>query len=152
MNKSIKPEKNQDDALADFVDGVLDGKISIASSSDPEMRSLEETILRLNQAYPRVALDEKTIKHMWADFKTRRQWDSGLFHPVFWWSRQTRERFGLALGVVAIVLAALLFMPTLFGGIGNTQGSAGLYPQSIGLLIFLIGGVLLLAVWLGRRK
>jgi hypothetical protein len=154
MTKSVKPAKNQVEALADFTDHVLNGKASTlhASDSDEELLGLEETALRLNLAFPQQAMDEKTIKRMQADFKMRRQKINASSHPVFWWSQQNRQRLVLAVAIVAIILAVFLILPFFASGSGNTQASAGLHPQNIGLLAFLIGGVVLLAIWLGRRK
>ena len=53
MTQPDKPNKTPDDLLADFTDRVMDGKTAIlASSSDTELRGLEETVMRLNQAFP----------------------------------------------------------------------------------------------------
>ncbi|HUI88280.1 MAG TPA: hypothetical protein VLX61_06100 [Anaerolineales bacterium] len=154
MTKSTPSTKKQDDVLADFTDHVLDGKPAVADSthSDEELRGLEETVLLLNQTFPSQAIDEKLVKRMQFDFKIRRQKIAVPARSVFWWSRQTLQRVVLAVVIIAIIISIFLVIPFFPSGSGNIQGSAGLHPQSIGLLVVLAGVVLLLAIWLGRRK
>jgi len=131
----------------------LDGKTSVpASSSDRELRSLEETILRLNQAFPPQSMDNNTRKRMLFDFKIRQQKIEAPSRPVIWRSQQMFQRIGLAVAVSAILIAILLMIPSFITGSGSMQASAGLHSQSIGLLVILVGAVLLLGFWLARRK
>ncbi len=150
MSHSNPPPQNPEDQLADFTDRVLAGKTAaLASPSDPELRQLEETALRLSQAFPGRTPDEKTSKHMLADFKSRlRRRDAS--RPA-WQSQQTRRQIGLALAGAAILVSLVILVPFLTTGGGSTQGTAGLQPLNIGLLIGL-GVVLILALWLVRRK
>ncbi len=153
MTKSTEPTPKPEDILSDFTDRVLDGKISApASSSDQKLRGLEETILRLNQAFPSQPMNENTARRMAFDFKIRRQKIEPSPRPVFWGSKQTFQRLGLAVAVIAIIIAVIAIGPSLVSGGNNIPASAGLHPLSIGLFVVIIGGILLLAIWLGRRK
>ncbi|HUH96023.1 MAG TPA: hypothetical protein VLZ89_01600 [Anaerolineales bacterium] len=153
MTESVQFTKKQDDVLADFTNHILDGKPLPARASDlsEALGGLEETILRLNRAFPPQALAEKTMKRMQLDFKIRRQRTAPPARPAFWWPQQTLQRLVLALAVI-VVIAVLVIISLFVSGSGGLQASAGLHPQSIVLSVFLIGGVLLLAFWLGRRK
>ncbi len=148
MSDTPLPSRNLDDQLADFTDRVLAEKTA-ALASDPELRQTEEVILRLKQAFPEQALEEKTVKRMQADFKSRLR-KANPARPG-WQSRQTRQRIGMALAAAALLVAFLILTPFLFTGSGNVQGTAGLEPQSLGLLAGL-AVILVLAIWLIRRK
>jgi len=151
MTQPDKPNKTPDDLLADFTDRVMDGKTAIlASSSDTELRGLEETVMRLNQAFPQEPLGEKTVKHLQADLKSRIRKANTPTRPA-WQSRQSRQRFTLVFAVIVILAAIFITIPFLTSGTGDVQGTAGFQPQSIALLAVL-GGVIVLAFWLGRRK
>ena len=151
MTQPEKPNKTRDDLLADFTDRILEGKTAVlASSSDDELRGIEETVIRLNRAFAKEPLDEKTLKRLQADLKSRIRKANSIARPV-WQSRQSRQR--LALVYAAIVILAAIFITTTFltSGTGDIQGTAGFQPQNIALLTIL-GCVIVLAFWLGRRK
>lgn len=151
MTQPDKPTKTPDDLLADFTDRIMDGKTAVlASSSTDELRGLEETVMRLNRAFPKEPLDERTVKRLQADLKSRIRKAGSTSSPA-WQSRQTRQRFVLAFAVVAILAAIFIAAPFLTSGTGDVQGTAGLQPQSFALLAVL-GCVAVLAFWLGRRK
>jgi len=61
----------QDNELADFVDRLLDGKKTPASTSDAELVGLEKTLLRLNDAFPPEELDEAKSRQMLTRLKAR---------------------------------------------------------------------------------
>ena len=151
MTKSIKVTKDLDDELAEFTDRILSGKASAPiSSSDKEMLRLEETVLRLNQSISRQTLDERTTKRLLADFNIRRR-SVKQTRPVVWWSWQTRQRFGLALAAVILLVAGILIVPSLPSGNG-IPASAGLHPLGVGLPVLLVGVVLLLVVLLVKSR
>lgn len=152
MTQPDKPIQTPDDLLADFTDRVMDGKITaIASSSDQELRGLEETVMRFKRAFPTEPLDEKKLERMQADFKTRIRKESLISSRPAWQSRQFRQRFVLAFAAIAILVAIFMITPFLTSGIGDVQGTAGLQSQSI-VLLAILGGVIVLVFWLGRRK
>jgi hypothetical protein len=151
MTQSTKPTPNPDDLLADFTDRVLDGKTAvIAPSTGDELRGLEETVMRLHQALPKGALDERVVKRMQADFKSRARKAGPAARPG-WQSRQSRQRLALAFAVIAVLAAIFLLTPFLTGGNGEVQGTAGFQPQGAFLLLA-AGGAIALLIWLGRRK
>ena len=153
MTKSEKYTIKPDDMLADFTDQILTGKTSAVRSPHPEgeLRGLEETVLRLHQAYSQQAMDGKTIKRMLFDFKIRKQKTNTSSHPAFWWSQQTLQRSVLVLVAAAILVSVFLIIPFFTSGNGGIQASAGLHPQGMGLLVLLIGGILLV-VWLVKGR
>ncbi len=148
MSNSPLSSQNLDDQLADFTDRVLAEKTS-ALASDPELRQAEELILRLKQALPEQVLEEKAVKRLQADFKSRLRKANSVRSG--WHSQQTRQRLGLALAAAVILVTLVIFAPFLFNSSQNVQGTAGLQPQSFGWLIGL-GVILALAIWLIRRK
>ena len=153
MTKPVNSVKNLDDALVDFTNQSLDKNVPtepMLDSSNEELHTLEETVMMLNRAFPRQSLSEQTIKRMQADFKVRKAKIDYTPRKVFWKSQQTVQRFGLALAVI-VILSILLVASFITGGSNSVQASAGLHPQSIGLLV-LAGGILFLAIWIGIRK
>jgi hypothetical protein len=151
MTQSTKPTPTPDDLLADFTDRVLDGKTAvIASSTDDELRLLEETVMRLHQGLPKGALAEQDLKRMQADFKTRARKASSSARPN-WQSQQSRQRMTLAFAAIAILAAIFILLPFLTAGGGEVQGTAGFQPQGAFLLLA-VGGAIVLLIWLGRRK
>jgi hypothetical protein len=151
MSQPNKIKPNLDDLLADFTDRVLDGKTSIlASPADNELRGLEETILRLHQTLPQEAVTEKTLRHLQANFKVRVREASTSSRPV-WQSRQTRQRLFLAFTAIVILAAIFVAFPFLESSNSLVQGTAGLQPEWA-ILLVAVGCVIVLLIWLGRRK
>lgn len=150
MSQPNQTNPAPDDLLADFTDRVLDGKTSIpASSPDSELRGLEEMVLRLQQSLPQKALDEKTLKRMQADFKVRTR-KAGSSSVPFWQFLQPRQR--LVLAFAGAVLAALLIVfPFLTSITVPVEGTAGVQPQAI-LLLIGISCVVALLIWARRHK
>lgn len=151
MSQPNSTKPNPDDLLADFTDRVLDGKTSIlASPADGEVRGLEETVLRLNQALPQQALDEKTIRRLQADFKTRARKANASSKPV-WQSQQSRQRLVLVFAAIAILAVIFIALPFLMLGNNSTQATAGLQPGGA-ILLIAAGCIIAFLIWQGRRK
>lgn len=151
MSQPNLNKPNPDDLLADFTDRVLDGKTSaLASSADAELRGLEETILRLNQAFPQEAPDEKTLRRLQADFKVRARKAAPSSKPA-WQSQRSRQRFVLVFAAAAILAIIFIALPLLTLGNGSTQATAGLQPGSA-ILLIAAGCIIAFLVWQGRRK
>ncbi len=152
MSQPNPTKPNPDDLLADFTDRVLDGKTSVlASSVDSELRGLEETVLHLRQTFPQEVLDEKTLKHLQADFKARaRKANSSSNKPV-WQSQQSRQRLILVFTAVAILAVIFIALPLLTLGNGPTQATAGLQPGGA-ILLIAAGCIIVFLVWQGRHK
>ena len=151
MTKSIKVTE-LDEKLADFTDRVLSGEAdATVPGSDAELLHLEETALRLNQAVPRLTLDERTTKRMLADINVRRRSIEPRNRPVVWWSLQTRQRFGLALVLAILVITGFLIIPSV-ASVNGMHASAGLHPLGVGLSVLLVGVILLVVIWLLRTR
>jgi hypothetical protein len=152
MTRSSKPSsQNQDDLLAEFTDRLLEGKADeAASSQDAELRGLEETVLRLNRAFPKGAPDASNASRLQSDFQARVRKENRE-QPPAWRSRQSRQRLGLLFAAIAIVIVVLVVTPLLPVDKGSILGTAGTQLPGIGLAVVL-GALLLLALWLARRK
>lgn len=151
MTQPKQPIQEPDDLLADFTDRVLDGKTTVlASPTDVELRGLEETVMRLKQSLPHEIPDEATLKHLQADFRSRTRSADRSPRPV-WQSQQSRQRLILAFTAIVILAAIFIGIPFLLSESGGVQGTAGLQPQSI-LAVVAVGCVIILLIWLGRRK
>ncbi len=148
MSEPNQTKSTPDDVLADFADRVLDGKASAsASASDPELRSLEETILRLTQTLPRESPDEKTLRHLQANFRARLQKSDSPTIPT-WQFLRPRRPLTLAFAVaLAILLIAFPFL-SLAGD--QIQGTAGVESQ-VAILLVGVVCVIALLIW-ARRK
>ena len=163
-------DPTMDESLAEFTDRLLAQDKSIApEAQDPELRDLEETVVRLKQVItdiepdPQMAsnikgrlLDEWKKIHRFTSApqpaaNQRRTWLDYLNELK--WRFAARPR-SLALGFAAIaaaaLLAILLLSPTTPGGLMGTAGGSGAYS---GLLIALAVFILLalLALWISRR-
>jgi hypothetical protein len=150
MSEPNQSNPTPDDLLADFTDRVLDGKASApASSTDTELRGLEETVLRLQQTLPREAPDEKTLRRLQTNFKARvRKADSPT--PSIWQFLRPRQR--LVLAFAAVALAALIIgFPFLPFTNGPVEGTAGMQAQRLILLVGVVCVVVLL-LWARRPK
>ncbi len=151
MTEQNKSTPTMDDRLADFTDRALDGKTTVlASGTDRELRELENTVMRINRAFPKEALDEKTLKRMQADFKSRARKASAPSRPI-WQSQQSRQRFVLAFAMIAILAAIFVSLPFLNTGNGEIQGTAGINAGGT-LLLVAIGCVIAILIWLRLRK
>lgn len=140
-----------DALLADFTDRLLDGKLDgVDTSADEELRGLEDVVLRLRRSFPQEVLDAKRRRQMEIEFQARARKEGPAPARTTWRSRQWQQRLVLALAVI-IVLAIIVATPLLSSGTGNVQGTAGLQTQGIAVL-FVLGGVIVLLIWLGRRK
>jgi hypothetical protein len=150
MSQPDPTHSSPDDLLADFTDRVLDGETSLSTSlSDAETRRLEETILHLKRTLPREAPDEKLLKRMQADFKARVRKAEPSPSSV-WQLLRPRQR--LVLAFAGLALAAILVMfPFLPLSTDPIDGTAGLQPAGVILLVGVVSVVLLL-LWVRRHK
>ena len=150
MSEPDPTKPTPDDLLADFTDRVLNGKASApVSSVDSGLRGLEETVLRLKQTLVQKALDEKTFRHMQADFRIRAQKiDSSA--SSFWQFLRPRQRLAVAFATVALA-TLLIVLPFLTFTNEPIQGTAGLQTQGVILLISVVCLVTLF-IWVQRRK
>jgi hypothetical protein len=151
---------NRDERLAAFANQVLEGKANDLSAvgSDPEMRTLAETILRLNRAFPKEGPDPASAKRIqarvisqWRDEQQKKARWLNFLRPG-WLIQFRRPQFVMAVAVIAVIGILIVVAPILFTGGGPITASAGLEaPLGIIAVIFL-GVLIVAAVWLLRRK
>jgi len=152
---SGNPTPNQDDSLADFVDRVRsDGSAKLELSADEELRGLEETLLRLNRAFPREAMNEETVKRMQANFgiRKRRQAAQEQAGRQTWLNSIFQSPVAQAVAAFVVIGALAFLAPSLTAIGSSTSGTAGTQTQPIGYLIIPGVIIILLAFWLVRRK
>jgi len=165
-----KPQYNKrsiEDQLADFTDRILaEEKVEQDEATfvpDPDLRALQQTSLRLKEAFGDDALDEKVIQQMrrniikqWQlqEQETRQSvWQrlTGFFKgsDQKWQSQRSRQRLSMAISLATLAVLLLVAIP--FLNIDSNQpGTSGQNPSVIVLIAF--GGLILLALWLLRRK
>lgn len=152
MSQPNPTKPNPDDLLADFTDRVLDGKTSVlASTADSELRDLEEMVMHLNQTFPQEALDEKTLRHLQADFKVRARKANSSSNKPAWQSQQSRQRLILVFAAIAILAVIFIALPFLMSGNSTTQATAGLQPGGA-ILLIAAGCIIAFLIWQGRHK
>jgi len=147
---------DQDNRLADFTDRVLSGQADQAeSNADPELRQLEETVLRLNRTLPQSSLSDADVKQMWVRLNARARREAHKEEVPFWkkWflPNQVRPQFGMALGFVALLVLMAVVIPSFTTGNGSTIGTALTSSQGLATVLVL-AGVILLIFWFMRRK
>ena len=149
------PEE-MDDRLAEFTNRVLVGEITdVVSNADGELRSLEETVLRLHRTLPQTSLDEAAVKQMQVRLNVRIRKEGAQTKPSFW-SRsflpnQVRPQFGLAFAAVALILAFVVLIPLLAAG-GTPTTATALGSSQSAVAVVTLTGVMLLIFWMVRRK
>jgi hypothetical protein len=157
MRSSQNPlDPRHDERLADFTDRVLSGQAKeIESNSDPELRKLEETVLRLNRTLPQTSLDEASVKQMWVRLNARARRESNRSEDSFWkrWfpPNQVRPQFGMALGAIALIALIVIVIPSFVGGGSSTVATALTSSQGLAMVL-LLAGVIFLIFWMIRRK
>ncbi|MBI3162225.1 MAG: hypothetical protein HYZ23_06930 [Chloroflexi bacterium] len=150
---------NRDEWLAAFADQALEDRVDDLSTvgSDPEMRALAETILRLKHAFPKEELSLASIQRKQANVLERwrgeRQKKASWlnFTRLDWLSPSRRRQLAMTAALVAVVGILVVVTPILFSG-GAVTGSAGLGTQ-VGMFMWIMLGILVVAfLWLLRRK
>ena len=166
-----QPRKNNpdvEDQLVEFTDRIL-AKEAIKQDEatfapDPDLRALEQTALRLKNAFGDEDPSEVAIQHMRDNIV--RQWQQGenktkeLFWKKWvqalrpseqkWQSQRSRQRFSMALSLATLVVLMLVGIPFLNSTGSNQPGASGQTLNAIVLIAF--GGLILLALWFFRRK
>ncbi len=151
------PSQNRDEWLASFADQILNGEGASPTldGSDPEMRALADTLLRLKNAMPNTELDPASVKRMrsqvlarWRAEKQAGPWWSNLFR-LGWQSQARRQQTILAFAAVAIIAILIIASPFLTSGSGGTSATAG---NATLFEWIALGVAILVAVWLLRRK
>lgn len=139
---------DKDNHIADFVDGKT------ASSPDPELVLLEDTILRLKQGLPNKTLDSATSKQMLVRLKARMKREEESANIPFWkklFDFQSNPQVGMLIAISAVLILAIVTIPSLQTGGGATV--TGTANNSNPTLI--IGGIVLVLIGIylrSRRK
>ena len=144
----------QDTRLTDFTDQVMEGRIKQAESdADEDLLGLEKTILRLNQAFPPTSLDEASVKQMQVRLNARMRREEQETRQPFWkkWFQpKFRLQFGMAFMVMALVIIFLIYTPSLITA-GSFTNATALTPMQ-GSIVAVLAGIILVFLWIKRRK
>lgn len=141
-------ELKKDNHIADFSDGKKS-----ASSTDPELLQLEETILRLKQNMPSNSPDSATTKQMLVRLKARMKREEETPKVPFWKKLldfQANPQVGMILAVATVLIFAMVTIPSIQFGGETITGTANNKTSYV-----LIGGVvsaIVFVYWLVRRK
>ena len=166
-----KPQDNKrtiEDQLADFTDHILaEEKVEQDEATfapDPDLRALQQTSLQLKEAFGDDTLDEVVIQRMQRNIiKQWRQQEEETRATVWqkltdlfkgndqkWQSQRSRQRLNMALSLAALVVLLLVAIPFMNNPGSGQPGASGQNPSVFVLVAF--GGLILLALWLIRRK
>jgi len=164
----MKKTKNNNNALeehlADFTDNILDENTTQMDenpfASDPKLRALEQTALRLKNAFREDGPSEEVIQRMrknialqWRQQEVKKKepfWKKWLPARQQWQSHRSRQRVSMAVSLAILVVLMGLTIPLLIGT-NLEQPAASGQILSTGILVAL-AGLILLAVWLYRNK
>jgi len=153
--KNTSQEIYLDDRLAVFTDDVLVGKAKVASDPDKGLLQLKQTILRLKNAYPSVEVGDAQIKQMYVRFKNRTIRDDIKSKQPIWreWldSLQTRPMTRLTAAMVGILLF-FVFLAPVFSPAGSSITASAVSPVEGSLALCVGSAVIILCVWIVRRK
>ena len=166
-----KPQNNKstiEDQLADFTDRILaEEKVEQDEATfapNPDLRALQQTSLRLKDAFGDDALDEEVIQRMqrniikqWRQQEVEKRvsvWQklTGFFkgNDQKWQSQRSRQRLSMALSLATLAVLLLVAIPFLNNPGSGQPGASGQNPSVFVLVAF--GGLVLLTLWLLRRK
>ncbi|GAB4542038.1 MAG: hypothetical protein Fur002_11570 [Anaerolineales bacterium] len=147
------PFSAQDERLAAFSNQAAAGKIHQADvDADEELRDLEETLLRLQNAFPPEPLTSAAVKQMHVRFKARARREAQQEkQPLWkkWFAPQPRMQFAIALAALTLAAAWLLARQPIAPS-GAVSASAE--NSAIGWIVIALVVVLLIIVWIKRRK
>lgn len=146
-----------DDRLADFTDQVLDGKLKQAESNvDEELLGLEETILSLKRSLPSTPLDQAAIKQMQVRLNARIRREAQETKRPFWkkwFEPQSRPKFGMAVVAVALLIALVIFLPSVTTSGSPSITATALTPaKNILFIVSILAGIILIFLWTKRPK
>ena len=159
-----KNKKTIDDQFADYTDAILNGKTAEADENpnapDLELRKLEQTALRLKNAFHDDGPSEEVIRRMRRNIVMQWQtqentqpkpfWKKWMPSGQKWQSQRSRRRIRLAISLGAL-LAILFTGVFLLHGTGTEQFAASGQNLNFGI-VFIVGSLVLLAVWINLRK
>jgi hypothetical protein len=167
MNKPQNDNRTIEDQLADFTDQILEENANQDKNPfvpDPELRALEQTALRLKNAFredgPSEAVIERMRQNIVLQWKQQESKTSEPFWKRFlsacqpfgqkWQSQRNRQRWNLAVFLATAAFLMLVSIP-LLNKVSSIQPAAS--GQNLNVTIFIaFGGLILLALWFFRRK
>lgn len=167
MNESKNDKRILNDQFADFTDQILDENFiqdNAPFAPDPELRALEQTALRLKNAFHEQGPSEEIIHRMrqnilmqWKQHENKvstPSWKKRLFvskpSGQKWQSQRSHNRQSLFVSLAALVVLALVSLP-LMNKVSSDQPAAS--GQSLifsGAVAFV--SLVVLAVLFLRRK
>jgi len=164
MKKTQNNNNRIEEQLSDFTDNILDEKTAEVDenpfASDPKLRALEQTALRLKNAFREDGPSEEVIRRMRKNIRVQWQQQEAKKSEPFWkkwiparqqWqSQRSRQRVSMAVSLAILVVLMVLTIP-LLNGTNLEQPAASGQNLSTGILAAL-AGFILLAVWLYRNK
>jgi len=152
MSRPNSPLKsNLDDRLADFTDDILEGRtLENAPGSEEEMLELKETVLRLRTSFPPVNVDEARVKQMYVRLRNRMKREEQ--NPIpFWKKFFFNPQFGIAAGVLGILIIFILISPSLTTA-GSSTAATALNSAFGPIAVVGLAAVILIIFWIKRRK
>lgn len=168
MNEHQNNDPEIEDQLANFTDLILnekpDKKDESSFAPDPELRALEETVLRLKNTISEEGPSKAVIRRMqkninreWQQQKVTASkpfWEKWLsiFQPSGqkWHPQRSRQRVSM-ISYAAVVVGLFLISIFLFNGVYSDQPAATGQNLGAGLLVA-FGGLALFAIWFFRHK
>jgi len=168
MNKSKNKNRLIDDQLAAFTDNMLEGDAEEngnMSTSDPELRALQQTVRHLKNVLPDNGPSDEVIQrmrqnviHQWKQQENKSRssfWMKllSLWHAPRqkWQSQRNRRRWDLAIYGTTAVLILLVISPFI-DRIGSPQPAASGQSPTFRLLVLLVGFVVLALFSFIRRR
>lgn len=161
---NLKNKKTIDDQLADYTDNILNEKTAEVDETpfapDPKLHVLEQTALRLKNAFRDDGPSEEVIRRMhkniiiqWQQQESQKSapiWKNWLPIGQKFQSQRSLQRFRMAVSLGTLL--AILFTGVYFlHGTGTEQFAASGQNLNINI-VFIVGGLVLLAVWINLRK
>ena len=163
MNEKQNNKLDIEDQLANFTDLILEKtakKDENPFAPDPELRALEETVLRLKKTFREDRPNEailtrmhKNIVTQWQQEKNRKSehsWEKWIPSRQKWIPQRSRQRATM-LSYAALVLGVLLVSVFLFNGAYTDQPAATGQNLTAGFLVTIIA-VIVFAISFFRRN
>lgn len=158
-----KNKKSIDDQLADYTDNILNEKTTEGDENpitlDPELRALEQTALRLKNAFQDDGPSQEVLQRMRKNIHVQWQRQENKQQKPFWkkwipvrkqWRSQHARRIQVMVTFSAIIVGLLLTSTLLFNGVHSEQPAASGHNLGVGFLVAALGTIS--AIWFLRRK
>lgn len=166
MNEPYNNDKTDEEELADFADQVLSENAEAdqdPSAPDPEMRALQQTVLRLKKALPEDGPSDAAVFRMrqnivrqWKQQENQpsSSWKRSLsLHKLFglrWESQDRRRRKTMVVYLGTALLLLLVSFPFLYDEPSLQPAASGHHWNAS--IFFAVSGLILLGLWFFRRK